>query len=83
MNTSSLTAGPPRQEQAIALRAHARQLHERIAVRAGLALIAWGRRQDEQRTHTATHLRRRNEQIAADTRADHFQRVALLGRSLI
>ena len=82
MNTSSLTAGSPRQEQAIALRAHARQLHERIAVRAGLALIAWGRRQDEQRTHTATQLRRRNQQIAAETRADHYQRIALLAHPL-
>ena len=45
--------------QATALRAQARQLHERLARRAGLALLAWSRRQDERRSHDAVHLRRR------------------------
>ncbi|MDQ0577374.1 hypothetical protein QFZ29_003597 [Agromyces albus] len=83
MNTSSLTASPPRSEQAIVIRVQARQLRERIAVRAGLALIAWGRRHDEHRTHVAMYERRHNEQVANRLRDDEFIRAVLLARPLI
>lgn len=83
MNTSSLTASPPRSEQATVIRAQARRLRERIAVRAGLALIVWGRRQDEHRTHVAMYQRRHNERVANQVRADEFNRIALLARPLI
>lgn len=83
MNTSSLTASPPRSEQAIVIRAQARRLRERIAVRAGLALIAWGRRHDERRTHDALYERRHNEQVANRLRDDEFIRAVLLARPLI
>lgn len=83
MNTSSLTASPPRSEQAIVIRAQARRMRERLAVRAGLALIAWGRRQDERLTHAAMQERRHNEQVAHRLRADAFNQVVLLARPLI
>ncbi len=77
MNTSSLTAGATREGQATALRAQARQLNERLARRAGLALLAWSRRQDERRTHDAVHLRRQTAQLATTARDDRFRLVAL------
>ncbi|RXZ71464.1 hypothetical protein [Agromyces albus] len=83
MNTSSLTASPPRSERAIVIRAQARRLGERIAVRAGLALIAWGRRHDEHRTHVAMYERRHNEQVANRLRDDEFVRAVLLARPFV
>ncbi|AWB94265.1 hypothetical protein DCE93_00060 [Agromyces badenianii] len=83
MNTSTLTAGRSPQGQAVALRADARLLRERIARRTGLALIAWGRRQDERRTHSANSERRRNELLAARLQAAEFQRMALIATPMI
>lgn len=83
MNTSSLSVASPRQEQALALGAQARQLRERVALRAGLALVAWSRRQDEQRTSAAVQLRRRNEAVADNVRAEDYQRVALAALLLV
>lgn len=82
MNTSSLTAGSAQQNQATALRAQARQLHERLALRAGLALLEWSRRQDQRRTHDAVQLRRNTEQLASRVRNDG-QRLVALGTPLV
>jgi hypothetical protein len=81
VNTSSLTAGSAQQGQATALRAQARRLHERLALRAGLALLAWTRRQDERRTHDAMQLRRNTEQLATQVRNDG-QRLVAFGTPL-
>lgn len=83
MNTSSLTAGQSQSGQATALRAQARQLNERLARRAGLALLAWSRRQDERRTSDAVLLRRQTEQLATQARDDQFRQLALRGASLV
>ncbi|HET6673428.1 MAG TPA: hypothetical protein VFG92_08630 [Agromyces sp.] len=83
MNTSSLTVGQARSGQAPALRAQARQLNERLARRAGLALLAWSRRQDERRTSDAVLLRRQTEQLATQARDDQFRQLALRGASLV
>lgn len=82
MNTSSLTAGSAQQNQATALRVQARQLHERLALRAGLALLEWSRRQDQRRTHDAVQLRRNTEQLASRVR-DDGQRLVALGTPLV
>ena len=82
MNTSSLTAGSAQQGQAIALRFQARRLHERLALRAGLALLAWSRRQDQRRTHDAVQFRRNTEQLATRAR-DDGQRLVALGTPLV
>lgn len=83
MNTSSLTTGQAQSGQATALRAQARQLNERLARRAGLALLAWSRRQDERRTSDAVLLRRQTEQLATQARDDQFRQIALRGASLV
>lgn len=83
MNTSTITAGRTAQVQAVTLRADARQLSDRIARRAGHALLAWSRRRDEQRTHSATVERRWNEQAAARLQAAEFQRITLMAQPLI
>jgi len=77
VNTSSLTAGSNRQDQATVLRAQARQLNERLARRAGLALLAWSRRQDERRSYDAVRLRRQTAQLATRAYDDQFRLVAL------
>jgi hypothetical protein len=73
VNTSSLTAGSARQGQATELRAQARQLHERLARRAGLALLAWTRRQDERRSHEAVHLHRHTARAAERAYQDQYR----------
>lgn len=82
MNTSTLTAGSAQQRQATVLSAQARQLPERLALRAGLALLAWGRRNDERRTPDAVQLRRNTEQLATQARTD-VQRLVALGTPLV
>jgi len=77
VNTSSLTAGTTRQSQATTLGAQARGLQERLALRAGNALLAWSRRQEQRRTHDALHLRRQTAQLATRARDDQFRLVAL------
>ena len=83
MNTSSLTAGSTQQGQATAIRAQARQLNERLARRAGFALLAWSRRQDARRTNDAVLLRRQTEQLATEARNDQFRQIALRGAALV
>jgi hypothetical protein len=83
VNTSSLTAGSTQQRQATALRAQARQLNERLARRAGFALLAWSRRQDARRTNDAVLLRRQTEQLATEARNDQFRQLALRGAALV
>lgn len=77
MNTSTLTAGSTQQGQATVLSAQARQLRQRVALRTGLALLAWSRRQDERRTADAVQLRRQTAQLATLARDDVQRRVAL------
>jgi hypothetical protein len=83
VNTSSLTAGQAQSGRATALRAQARQLNERLARRAGLALLVWSRRQDERRTSDAVLLRRQTEQLATQARDDQFRQLALRGAPLV
>ena len=82
MNTSSLTAGSAQQSQATVLSAQARQLRQRLALRAGLALLAWSRRQDERRTSNAVQLRLQTELLADQARSD-VQRLVALGTPLV
>lgn len=76
MNTSSLTVGVAQQSRATVLSAQARRLDERLAVRTGLALLAWSRRRDERRTPDAVRLRRETELLATQLRDDAQRRVA-------
>ncbi|WP_157432179.1 hypothetical protein [Agromyces italicus] len=82
MNTSSLALGQSTTGQTTAMRAQARRLNERIALRAGLALIAWSRRQSERVSHEAVMLRQQNTALAHRVRAGDLQRIALLGPNL-
>jgi hypothetical protein len=77
VNTSSLTAGSAQRSQATVLSAQARRLDERLALRTGLALLAWSRRRDERRNPDAVQLRRQTAQLAAQVRDDAQRRVAL------
>lgn len=77
MNTTSLTAGSARQSQTTELRAQARQLNERLARRAGFALLAWSRRQDERRTSEAVQLRRQTAELATRAYDDQYRLVTL------
>jgi len=81
VNTSTMTAGRTVQVQAVT--ADARQLSDRIARRAAHALLAWSRRRDAQRTHSATAERRWNEQAAARLQADEFRRITMMAQPLI
>ena len=83
MNTSTISAGRTAQMQTDTLRADARLLSDRLARRAGHALLSWSRRRDEQRTHSASAERRRNEQAAARLQADQFQRITLMALPLV
>jgi hypothetical protein len=77
VNTSSLTVGSAQRSQATVLRAQARRFDERLALRTGLALLAWSRRRDERRTPDAVQLRRQNAQLATQMRDDAQRRVTL------
>ena len=83
VNTTSLTAGSAQQSRATDISAQARQLRERLARRAGLALLAWSRRQEERRTTDAVTLRRQTEQDATRARDEQYRRLALGGAGLI
>ena len=82
MNTTSLTVGSARQSQTT-ISAQARQLRERLARRAGIALLAWSRRQEERRSTDAVTLRRQTEQSATRARDDQNRRITLAGAGLI
>lgn len=82
VNTTSLTLGSARQSRTT-IRAQAGQLRERLARRAGIALLAWSRRQEERRSTDAATLRRQTEQSAARARDDQYRRITLAGAGLI
>lgn len=77
MNTTSLTASRSGSDQAAVVRDGARRVRERLSVRLGLALVAWGRRADERRTLEALALRRSNELAADRLREGNFTAVVL------
>lgn len=80
MNTTSLTATRTSADQAEVVRAGARRVRQRVSVRVGLALVAWGRRADARRTPEAVALRRANELAADRLREENFASGALLSR---
>ena len=82
MNTTSLTLGSARQSRTT-ISAQAGQLRERLARRAGIALLAWSRRQEERRSTDAVTLRRQAEQSATRARDDQYRRITLAGAGLI
>lgn len=79
MNANPLSAGMTRSGRPVEMSSQAPQLYERLARRAGLALLAWSSRQDERRSSSAVQLRRLAEQAGTRARDDQFQRVVLLG----
>lgn len=81
MNTTSLTATRTTADQAAVVRVRVRRVRQRVSVRVGLALVAWGRRADARRTPEAVALRRANEITAERLREDNFAQVALRSRS--
>ena len=78
MNANPLTAGATRQGRPVEFSTQARQLRQRMARRAGLALLAWSNRQDERRSHSAVQLRRAAEQAGTQARDEQFQRLSVL-----
>ncbi|MGW4929105.1 hypothetical protein ACWEOH_08120 [Agromyces sp. NPDC004153] len=83
MNTTSLTVGSAQQSRATTISAQARRLRERLARRAGLALLAWSRRQEERRSTDAVTLRRQTEQDATRAHDEQYRRLALGGAGLL
>lgn len=79
MNANPLSAGMTSSGRPVELSSQAPQLYERLARRAGLALLAWSQRQDERRTSSAVLLRRQAERAATRARDDQFRQLALLG----
>lgn len=79
MNANPLTAGATRQGQPVEFSTQANRLRQRVARRAGLALLAWSSRQDERRSHSAVQARRQLERAATRARDDQFRRLAVLG----
>lgn len=80
MNTT-MTALPATAGSTGRVRRRARLARERLAIRVGLALVAWGRRTDERLTHEAVAESRRNAAIAAELRDTTYTGVATLTRS--
>lgn len=81
MNTT-MTALPATAGSTDRVRRRARQARERLAIRVGMALVAYGRRTDERLTHEAIAETRRNAATAAQLRDGTYAGVALLTRSL-
>jgi hypothetical protein len=81
---TTLTATRSTAQQAEAVRAGAGRLQERLARRAGLALLAWSRAAEARRLREDADLRRRAElQLEADRlRESNFTTLALLARTL-
>jgi uncharacterized protein with FMN-binding domain len=63
------------------VRQRARLARERVAIRVGLALVAWGRRTDARLTHEAVAETRRREAAAATLRDGTYAGVSLITRS--
>jgi hypothetical protein len=81
---TTLTATRSTAQQAEAVRAGAGRLRERLARRAGLALLAWSMAAEARRLREDADLRRRAElQREADRlRESNFTTLALLARTL-
>ena len=65
------------------VRQRARAARERLAIRIGLALVAWGRRSDARLTHEAVATARRNAAVANDLRDGIYADVTSLTRATI
>ncbi|MRG58942.1 hypothetical protein GE115_03520 [Agromyces sp. CFH 90414] len=63
------------------VRRRARLARERLAIRMGLALVAWGRRQDARLTHEAVAQSRRNAAIGSSLRDGAFAGVTISTRA--
>ncbi|UOE43427.1 hypothetical protein [Agromyces larvae] len=63
------------------MRYRARRLHERLAARVGLALLAWSRPTDTAPTHDEVALRRRLEREAAQLHDGTYADLALRTRA--
>ena len=82
MNASSLTLGRSQSGSAIAARAHSRGLNERIALRIGLAFIAYSRHRSDRLGTEAVMLRRQNAQLAHRVLDDNARHNALIAPTL-
>jgi hypothetical protein len=80
VNTTSLTARQPVPGQAAVVRDGAQRVRQRVSVRVGLALVAWGRRADARRSPEAVVQRRERQLVADRLREQGFSTVALLTR---
>ena len=80
MNTT-LTATRSTAQQAEAVRAGAGRLRERLARRAGLALLAWSRAAEARRLREDPRLRGDLQLDADRLRESNFTTLALLGRT--
>ncbi|GAA1800113.1 hypothetical protein [Agromyces neolithicus] len=82
MNASSLTLGRSQSGSTIVARAHSRGLNERIALRVGLALIAYSRHQSERLSTDSVLLRRQNTQLAHRVLGGNTRHNALIAPTL-
>lgn len=80
MNTT-MTALPTTVASTARVRRRARMARERLAIRIGLALVAWGRRTDARLTHEAVAETRRNAAVAAELRDATYAGLATRTRS--
>lgn len=81
MNTT-LTATSSTSQQAAAVRAEAGRLGERLARRAGLALLAWSSAAEARRDRDDLGRRAKLQRSADRLRDDNFSTLALLARTL-
>lgn len=81
MNTA-LTATSSTSQQAAAVRAGAGRLGERLARRAGLALLAWSRAAEARRTRDDLWARAELQRNADRLRDENLTTLALLARTL-
>ncbi|MGR0218838.1 hypothetical protein [Agromyces sp. ZXT2-6] len=81
MNTT-LTATRSTAQQAEAVRAGAGRLQERLARRAGLALLAWSRAAEARRLREDPRRRAELQREADRLRDSNFTALALLARTL-
>jgi hypothetical protein len=77
---TTMTALPATAGRTAQVRRRARLARERLAIRVGLALVAWGRRNDERLTHEAVTTARRDAALAAELRDGAYTGVAILTR---
>lgn len=82
MNASSLSLGRSQSVSTITARAHSRGLNERIALRIGLAFIAYSRHQSERLSTEVVMLRRQNSQLAHRVLDGNVRHNALIAPTL-